>query len=324
MSKKQYEDFLVELFCGWAKDHLSTTDNKLKFRSPNHENSLALFNAFKRKSIFSFFYHDEVLPSHEFFYFAIDSFKVIPILQKDPSLGSIDGYTENFISTIRDLVSGQKDHFKDSVLLIIHNSSLDTLNNSSKDLSVLGNVWSPKAIHEALIQFIDDSFINKDNQLSKQLLNHQFELICSDGATMFGFRELFDAVQDGKIEFHELGYLNDEGIQNWVQADPHQIDKRLSQNKKLRDEIEYIVEQFPTEYKEKLIDLDFSEKFIADNFDETNLQSWKAKLDFGACQQEQEKNSSQLITFLDYKNNVGKLYARVKGDIYKKKYISQS
>src|SRR5690606_258763 len=112
---------------------------------------------------------------------------------------------ENYISYLRDNVSSQKGDFKDSILLIIHNSSLDTLNNSSKDLTLTDNIWNPKAIYDALMSFITESSC-KDHEISKQLLKHQFELVCADGATMFGFRELFNAVQDGKIEFNELGY----------------------------------------------------------------------------------------------------------------------
>lgn len=312
MSKKQYEDFLVDLFFKWAETHLSIGE-KIHFKSPNDNNSLKLYKAFLKKSQLSF-----LLGHERICYFEINGCKIIPVLHGECEYG----YTENYISLIRDLVSGQKKDFKDSVLLIIHNSSLDTLNNSSKDLSILGNVWNPQSIHEALTTYIDQIFNQKDNQLSKRLLNHQFELISSDGATMFGFRKLFDAVQDGKIEFHELGYLNDVDIQKWYQADPQLIDKRLSENKKLKDEIEYIFEQFPTEYKEKLVDLDFSEKFIKENFDENDLESWKISLDYEACQQERKNNSSQLITFQKYETEIEKFYARVKSDDLKKNTLA--
>ena len=53
MSKKQYEDFLVELFFDWAKNKLSIGE-KLHFKSPDDKNSLKLFNAFCRKSESSF------------------------------------------------------------------------------------------------------------------------------------------------------------------------------------------------------------------------------------------------------------------------------
>lgn len=302
MSKKQYEDFLVELFFDWAKNYLKIGE-KLHFKSPDNENSLKLFKAFCRKSESSFYLHNE-----EIQYFIINGYRVIPVLHSDDALG----YSENYISYLRDHVSSQMGDFKDSILLIIHNSSLDTLNNSSKDLTLTDNIWNPKAIYVALLSFIDESSF-KDHEISKQLLSHQFELICADGATMFGFRELFNAVHDGNIEFNELGYLNDSALESWSECNINQIEKRLNENKRLKDDIEYIIEQFPTEYVEKLVDLDFSEKFIEKFFSNDNLESWEKTLDFGECQQEREKNSVDLIEFSELNTSAAKKYHRTKG-----------
>ena len=307
MSKKQYEDFLVELFFDWAQNNL-TIGEKLHFKSPDDENSLKLFQAFIRKSEFYFSLHDEQIK-----YFILNEHKIIPVLHSDADLG----YSENYISYLRDQVSSQIGEFKDSILLIIHNSSLDTLNNSSKDLTLTDNIWSPKAIYDALLSFINESSF-KDHEISKQLLSHQFELICADGATMFGFRELFNAVQDGKIEFNELGYLNDAALQDWHHASIAQIEKRLDENKRLKEDIEYIVEQFPTEYVEKLIDLDFSEKFIDKFFSDKDLDSWRTTLDFGECQQERQKNAVDLIEFSDLNTSASKYYHRTKGEASQK------
>jgi DNA phosphorothioation-dependent restriction protein DptH len=302
MSKKQYEDFLVELFFDCAKNKLSIGE-KLHFKSPDDKNSLKLFNAFCRKSESSF-----SLDNEEIKYFLINGFRVIPVLHSDDA----PGYTENYISYLRDHVSSQMGNFKNSILLIIHNSSLDTLNNSSKDLTLAGNIWNTKAIYVALLGFINESSF-KDHEISKHLLNHQFELICADGATMFGFEELFNAVQDGNIEFNELGYLNDSALESWSECNINQIEKRLNENKRLKEDIEYIIEQFPTEYVEKLIDFDFSEKFIEKFFSNDDLESWKKALDFGECQQEREKNSVDLIEFSELNTNEVKKYHRTKG-----------
>ena len=307
MSKKQYEDFLVELFFDWTTEHLNIGE-KLHFKSPDDQNSIKLFEAFTRKSE-SFFFLDK----EQINYFVLNGYKVIPVLHFDGA----EGYSENYISYLRDHVSSQMGDFKDSILLIIHNSSLDTLNNSSKDLTLTDNIWNPKAIYDALLSFITESSF-KDNEISKQLLKHQFELVCADGATMFGFRELFNAVQDGKIEFNELGYLNDFALQNWSQASISQIENRLDENKKLKDEIEYIVEQFPTEYVEKLVDLDLSEKFIDKFFSSDNLYTWKETLDFGECKQEIERNSVDLIEFSELKTIAHQKYHRTKSAISQK------
>ena len=193
MSKKQYEDFLVELFFDWAISHLEIGE-KLHFKSQDDNNSLRLYEAFLYRYTSSF-----LLENHDINYISLNNFKVIPVLHSELDFG----YSENYISRLRDLVSSQKGDFKNSVLLIIHNSSLDTLNNSSRDLTLRDNIWNPKNIYQALINFINESSF-KDYQISKQLLKHQFEIILSDGATMFGFREIFNAIRDGKIELMSL------------------------------------------------------------------------------------------------------------------------
>lgn len=88
MSKKQYEDFLVELFFDWATEHL-TIGEKIHFKSPDDQNSLKLFEAFSRKSK-SFF----LLDKEHINYFVLNGYKVIPVLQSD----STEGYSENYIS----------------------------------------------------------------------------------------------------------------------------------------------------------------------------------------------------------------------------------
>ena len=142
MSKKQYEDFLVELFFDWAKNHLKIGE-KLHFKSPDDENSLKLFDAFQRKLETFFYLHQEKIH-----YLNLNGLRIIPVLHSDDE----QGYSENYISYLRDHVSSQIGEFKDSILLIIHNSSLDTLNNSSKDLTLTDNIWNPKSIYQALLR----------------------------------------------------------------------------------------------------------------------------------------------------------------------------
>ena len=74
MSKKQYEDFLVEIFFGWAKDHLKVGE-KLHFKSPDDNNSLELYKAFKRRAT-SYI----ILEEENIIYFEINNIKVIPVL----------------------------------------------------------------------------------------------------------------------------------------------------------------------------------------------------------------------------------------------------
>ena len=57
-----------------------------------------------------------------------------------------ENFTENYIAHLRDVVSAMEGETKGTALLIIHNSMLDTLKNSTEDVAQPGVVWDPKNI----------------------------------------------------------------------------------------------------------------------------------------------------------------------------------
>lgn len=311
MSKRQYEDFLVDRFRHWAKKNLRFGE-RIHFRSPDDANSLLLYQAFVKQA------NSEQLVytpkgSRSLPYLEIDSYKVFPVLHAKPGFG----FTENYISTLRDIVSAPQGQLKNGVLLVIHNSSLDTLNNSSRNLCLAEHdVWNPAVIRDALKEMINSDAPGR--AVSECLLNHQFKSILQDGATMFGFRDLFNAVQDGRIDFAELNLINDSAMTIW-EDDEKQIDKRISENKKLKEKIENLVDQYPSELKEKLQELDFGEAFIKQHFPDGDLESWRSTLDYGQCLQEQEKNSENLLELESETIEFGhKSYQRSKGETEEK------
>ncbi len=306
MSKRQYEDFLVARFCNWAAQNLRIGE-RIHFRSPDDANSLLLYEAFIRQAHAEFTVIIEqktrYLP-----YLQIGHYQVIPVLHAERKVG----FTDSYISTLRDLVSESQGQLKNSILLIIHNSSLDTLNNSSRNLCLAEHdVWNPAVIRDALKDMIEPHAASRT--ISEALLDHQFNAILSDGATMFGFRDLYNAVQDGHIEFKELNLLDDPAIGGWDNTAA--IEKRLAENKKLKDQIEHLVEQYPSELQEKLKELDFSEKFIKQHFPDGDLASWRSTLDYGECKKEQEKNRENLLELENESVDFGhKVYPGSKAD----------
>ena len=306
MSKRQYEDFLVARFCNWAVQNLRIGE-RIHFRSPDDANSLLLYEAFIRQTVAEL----EVVveqKSRYLPYLQIGSYQVIPVLHAERGVG----FTDSYISTLRDLVSTSQGQLKNSILLIIHNSSLDTLNNSSRNLCLAEHdVWNPAVIRDALKDMIEPHAASRT--ISEALLDHQFDSILADGATMFGFRDLYNAVQDGHIEFKELNLLNDPAIGGWDNAAA--IDKRLTENKKLKEQIEHLVEQYPSELHEKLKELDFSEKFIKQHFSDGDLVSWRSTLDYGECKIEQQKNRENLLELESESVDFGhKVYPGAKAD----------
>ncbi|KTF08828.1 DNA phosphorothioation-dependent restriction protein DptH [Pseudoalteromonas sp. H103] len=284
MSKKLYEDFLVEHFCQWATKGFEG-ESRFQFRSPDSDNSLKLYQAMLNKADTRVELKtndiNQTLPAITF-----GKTTLIPVVHSESALG----LSENFISHLRDLVSAQDGPLKDCALLVIHNSYLDTLINSARDLGKAGEVWHPSTIKKSLSELI--SSISGTDKVSQCLLDHRFKLIIEDGATMFGFTELYDALEDGVIQFSELGLFNDNTIVSWDDTD--QIDKRLSQNHQLYGNISEIVEKYPQELVEKLGDLELSEKFVNTHF--SDGQNWE-ELDFGAIIKERRDNKENLLSF---------------------------
>ena len=81
-------------------------------------------------------------------YISCNDVNLIPVIHND-DMNAI-GFTENFISYLRDEVSEQEGDFKNSSLFIIHNSLLDTIINSSKDVTLEGRVFNPLVIKNSL------------------------------------------------------------------------------------------------------------------------------------------------------------------------------
>ncbi|KPZ67782.1 AAA-like domain protein [Pseudoalteromonas sp. P1-26] len=284
MSKKLYEDFLVEHFCKWAAKGFEG-ESRFQFRSPDSSNSQNLYEALLRKADTTV----EIVTAdinQQFKALSLADKKLIPVVHSE----SENGLSENYISHLRDLISSQDGELGDCILLVVHNSYLDTLINSARDLGNVGEVWHPSTIKHSLSELITS--ISGTDQISQCLLEHRFKLIIEDGATMFGFSELFEALEDGVIQFRELGLFNDNTIIGW--GDTAQIDKRLSQNHQLFENISELVEKYPQELVEKLGDLDLGEKFVSEHFGDN--KNWQ-DLDFGAILKERRDNKENLLSF---------------------------
>jgi DNA phosphorothioation-dependent restriction protein DptH len=282
MSAKQFEVFLTNLFLKANVQQLQA-GYRYQFQSADNENSLRLYNAFTDKSDVTITANGIPLKA-----LTCGNTVLLPVLHSEQD----NGYSENFISHLRDEVAGQQDEFKNSALLVIHNSMLDTLINSAENVAQINAVWHPEKIKIEMQQLIDPD--DPACKVSECLLEHRFSQIVDDGATMFGFEKLYHALLDGDLKFEELGLLNDPAILTW-NGKPEQINKRLDENKKLFERLQTVTERFPNELEEKLSENDLGEKFVKKNFTDGNQERWKTDLDFSDCLQEQKKNRQNLL-----------------------------
>ena len=196
MSEKQFERFLAKQFSQWAKKGIPA-GFRYHFKSPDSHNSYRLFKALLELTDGSL----EPVSGVELTYIDSGLSKIIPVLHGEGEDGT---FTENYISHLRDAIAGQEGVFRGCSLVVIHNSLLDTLINSADNLASKGQVWSPDHICDAIKQLVDRA--DKNREVSECLLENQFENILEDGATMFGFEALFNAVEDGDLLFHESNH----------------------------------------------------------------------------------------------------------------------
>lgn len=296
MSAKQYEQFLAENFIQWVSQGIES-GTRYQFKSPDKDNSLRLYQAFCQLAQGQLSVEDGkvTLP-----FIDIHGIAIIPVLHGS----ELGGYTENYISRLRDAVAGRSGEYQNTALLIIHNSNLDTLINSAFDTSVLGAIWHPKTLAKRLSALIDEH--NPNAELSKCLLQDQLEMIIEDGATVFGFSPLYRSLEDGELEFGELGLFNDPMILNMT-GQPSHIRNRLNENRKLRSQIEFCIEHYPGQLESVL--KEFSPKFIQEHFEEK--QDWQT-LDFQSYLTEKDVNRSQKLLLEEISLSNGTFFERAK------------
>lgn len=296
MSVRPFEHFLVERFIEWVSVDIQA-GSRYQFKSPSAENGLALY-----KSFIFFAAKNTLVTSDgiELPYIELGGAKLLPVLH-----GGEYGYTENYISRLRDLVAGRSGEFERTALIIIHNSMLDTLINSAFDLGAQDAVWHPGSLSKHLATLIDIGSSHKE--LSACLLEEQLAMITEEGATVFGFAPLFSALdQDGVLDFEELQLFEDPAILSWS-GKKTQISKRLQANRKLRREVEDAVEHYDIDQLESVLK-EFSAKFIRQHFQD---ERWR-KLEFETYLKEIEVNKAQKLLLEEITIDDGILLQRAK------------
>lgn len=304
MSVKRFEDFIVTQFLNWAPLSIGKGE-RFQFKSSSQDVRKKIYKALVNQSEGRLVQYqpEPTSASISLPYLNINGIKVLPLLHSDDE----DGFNEHFLAHLRDEPESDNSPLRGMVLLFVHNSTLDTIVNSSDDLAYEGCVWHPSSIKTALKTLIDEQ--NEAKELSNCLLDYQFEAIREDGATMFGFEKLYDALEDGEIEFHELELFNDPFI-NQLTGDTNQIRKRLEENRQLYRSIENDVERFSGQLQSRL--KQFGSKFIAKHFPKDDLEHWK-KVDFQEYREEIKRNNQPTLVLDEAQSEHCKVIARSSG-----------
>lgn len=277
MSVKQYETYLAETFIEWVGGIIQPGE-RYQFKSPDPDNALKLWEAFVSLADGN---QLEIAPGQYIDCLPCNGVQLIPVLHG----AEAPAFTENYISHLRDEVAGRSGIFAQTALLIIHNSMLDTLINSTKDVAAPDAIWYPQTFSHQLEKLITTG--SNRSELSRCLLEDQLSTVLDEGATVFGFSSLYRLLDDGKLDFSELHLFKDDELLNFSQK---QLRTRLNENRKLYRQIEDSVERYSGQLENVLPE--FSSKFIQEHF--YDKDDWR-ELDFSDYRKEKEQNSEQKL-----------------------------
>lgn len=294
MSARPFESYLVDVFVEWATGKIKA-GVRYQFQSPDHNNASKLYQAYLDRKSGAIEYKGVELP-----FIACGATKLLPVMHGENG----NGFSENYISHLRDCVAGPAADFVDCALLIIHNSKLDTIINSADDLAAEGRAWHPQVLASHL-KVLAQGHQGNGNLLTC-LLEEQLKYVVSEGATVFGLAPLYQAIADGDIRLSKLGLFDDPMMASLDNL--AQIRKRLEENRDLRRQIERVTENFADQVEDKLRE-QFGPKFIRDHF--VDSQDWKT-LTYGDFKKELDTNRIQSLTLEALGHANGKLIERAK------------
>ncbi|ELQ6262497.1 DNA phosphorothioation-dependent restriction protein DptH [Cronobacter malonaticus] len=294
MSVKQYETYLAETFIEWVGGIIQPGE-RYQFKSPDPDNALKLWKAFDSLADGNTI---EIAPEQHLSYVSCNGIQLIPVLHGNTT----PAFTENYISHLRDQVSGRNGVFAQTALLIIHNSMLDTLLNSTKDVAAPGAIWHPETFRHQLEKLITTD--SNHSQISHCLLGDQLTTILDEGATVFGFSSLYRLLDDGNLDFSELKLFNDSHLLNFSGK---QLRSRLNENQKLYRQIEDSIERYSGQLDNVLTE--FSTKFIQEHF--VDKDDWR-ELDFSVYLNEKAQNSEQKLLLENICAENGQVWQRAK------------
>ncbi|CAI1755087.1 Type IV secretory pathway, VirB4 components [Serratia proteamaculans] len=294
MSVKQYEIYLAETFIEWVNGIIQPGE-RYQFKSPDPDNAVKLWQAFVDLADENKL---EIAPGHYLSCLSCNGVQLIPVLHG----AEAPAFTENYISHLRDKVAGRSGIFGQTALLIIHNSMLDTLINSTKDVAAPDAIWYPQTFSHQLEKLITTD--SNRSELSRCLLDDQLATVLDEGATVFGFSSLYRLLDDGNLDFSELHLFKDDELLNFSQK---QLRTRLNENRKLYRQIEDCVERYSGQLENVLTE--FSTKFIQEHF--VDKDDWR-DLDFSEYRKEKEQNSEQKLVLENVSVENGEVWQRAK------------
>lgn len=236
--------------------------NKLKFSiEHSNKNTVQKFvsNEFDFKTIF----------------YQMDSNKIIFIFANE-------GITHDFLVTIRNKISLQRDEWKDSIVVFMIKEDLDSITGGAFDLSKKGAPFHNSSLRNNLIKILrnnDNNLSNHESAILKFIVSKNFEddLV---KYTLMDFESVFSIIEQGKItkdDYINLGIFKDKQLETYPEKE---IEKRLEENKTLFDSVQSIHDRGNVkEQIEDKFDGQAVNNLIKDTWQETDFETVKRSKD---------------------------------------------
>lgn len=274
MSNQPFNDFLVNNIVSWLEKHIQP-GYRYRFFSDNEKQILGLLDSLKLMSMSSVEFSGVKLP--------VVHISGIDLIFVNDVEGEMN---ENFISNLRDSTKPDAEVLNNHALLVLHQSSLDTLINSATDLSIGEGPLNTRAAQRLLFE---KSKSSSHSKLFKVLIENQSQYIEATEQSVFGYESVFNSINSDELDFKSLGLFQDKDLQNLDTV--QKIRKRIEENRKLYDEIEYNVNNFPNELEDRLTR--YPPEFVRDNL---TVDLWDT-VTFTDLQNEIQKNKSKSLSF---------------------------
>lgn len=279
MLKVRFETFLARTFCDFfsAKKY---SNNKFHYICHNNQHAFKLYEGFESLGF------DEIkIKGALIKYITIDEQNVLIMLHDYNGMRAYT-YHEDFIATIRDELNS----YPGFSLLIIHNSTLDTILTTSADLSSSGAVFTNDYVAQQLEYLVEEK-----KHLFDILIQRRSKIISDENRSIFAFENIYNCIKSGMINLKDEGLFNDDRLLD-VNNDKT-LKGSIKANEKIYNEISSVVNNYgDLNVSEKLEELNLSESFIKDYFLSGNHNKWQ-DLSFAEIEDEIVKNKKRTLEF---------------------------
>lgn len=177
--------------------------------------------------------------SHEFdfetIYYNLNNLNVIFVFAND-------GITHDFLVTIRNKVSLQKDEWSNSIVVFMIKEDLDSITGGALDLSKKGAPFHTASLRKNLNHILENNHNNLE-EYEKSILDFVVKNKFGDEFvkyTLMDFEAVFSIIEQGQIidqDYYNLGIFKDKQLKSFKGT---QVEKRLEENKQLFDSVQSI------------------------------------------------------------------------------------